>query len=102
MLPLPHLLIVFGAISGTVLLFGGGAWLWYRTSRLEERLRQGSAPRSELASDLEELRRELAGTREEIRQMGERLDFVERLLEGPDEPDAPGRLEGGGEADEPG
>lgn len=78
---LPQLLVLLAAIGGSALILGGGAFLWYRVQRLEDRGTGGGGNRRRLQAELEEVRDELAGTREETRRLAERLDFLERLLE---------------------
>lgn len=84
MLPLPHLLIIFAAVAGTTFVLGGAGWLWYRIEQLEKKVEGGSAARPELSGDPDELREELAETQEETRRLAERMDFVEKLIEGGD------------------
>lgn len=84
MLPLPHLLVLFAALAGTTFVLGGAGWLWYRVAQIEKRIEGGSAAGPEPALDVEELREELAETREETRRLAGRMDFVEKLIEGDD------------------
>lgn len=88
------LLIVLAAIVGSAWVFGAWGWLWYRVKQLEQH-RSGELHGRQLLSELDVLREEVASTQEEAQLLAERVDFLERLLEGRDEsdPDRP-RLTG--------
>jgi hypothetical protein len=75
-----ELLVLLAAVGGSSLVVGTVAWLWYRTKRLEDRiLRQGErAP--DLATEIRDLKRQLQASDEDVSQLRERLDFLERLL----------------------
>jgi hypothetical protein len=75
-----ELLVLLAAVGGSSVLVGTVAWLWYRTKRLEDRiLRQGErAP--DLVTEIRDLRRQLQASDEDVGQLRERLDFLEKLL----------------------
>lgn len=76
---LVELFVILAAVVGSGGMVAVLGWLWYRTRRLEE-------PGSRL-EELRALRDELEVTRETTRELAERLDFLERLLEAGDDPD---------------
>lgn len=96
---LPQLLILLAAIGGTALIIGAGVWLWSRTERLEGRGPGDPDGRRPLEDELEDVREELAATRDETRRLSERVDFLERLLEGRDDAGDGDRRPGGGGPD---
>lgn len=87
------LLIVLAAIVGSAWVFGAWGWLWYRVKQLEQG-RSGELQGRQLLSELDVLREEVASTQEEARLLAERVDFLERLLEGRDGSDDRPRLTG--------
>lgn len=88
---LPQLLVLLAAIGGTALLLGAAVWLWYRLSRLEEDRAVPPGDRRQLLAEIESLQDELAGTRRETRDLSERVDFLERLLEAGEGPNGADR-----------
>lgn len=96
---LPQLLILLAAVGGTALIIGAGVWLWTRTERLEGRGPGDATGRRQLEGELEDVREELAATRNETRRLVERVDFLERLLEGRDDAGDGDRRPGGGGAE---
>jgi predicted nucleic acid-binding Zn-ribbon protein len=77
---LVELLVLLAAVAGSSGIVGSGAWLWYRTKRLEERMEGRGSDAPHLAMELDDLRNELAASNEDVRYLRERLDFLERLL----------------------
>jgi hypothetical protein len=77
---LVELLVLLAAVGGSTWIVGTVAWLWYRTKRLEDRIlgQAGSAPH--LGSELHDLAIQLQASKEEVYQLRERVDFLERLL----------------------
>lgn len=71
------LLILFAAVLGSAAMAGVLTLLWHRSRRLDA----PDATRHELQA----LREELELTRSTTRELSERLDFMERLLEAGDE-----------------
>lgn len=73
------LLIMFAAVVGSSAMGGFFTWMYIRTRRLDA----GGRSSDELAQvleQLEELREGLDLTRQDVAELGERLDFTERLL----------------------
>jgi hypothetical protein len=68
-------LTVFAMVGGTLL-----AWPLVRALGERIRPRQGGASREELQTLREEVVQELQQVRREVAELGERLDFTERLL----------------------
>jgi hypothetical protein len=77
---LVELLGLLAAVGGSTWVVGTGAWLWYRTKRLEERMEGRGSDAPHLAKELDDLRIELAASNEDVHSLRERLDFLERLL----------------------
>lgn len=96
---LPQLLVLLAAVGGTALIVGAGVWLWSRTARLEGPGPGVSAERRQLEGGLEDVKEQLAATRDETRRLSERVDFLERLLEGRDDVGDGDRRPGGGGSD---
>ena len=88
---LPQLLVLLAAVGGTALLLGGATWLWYRLSRLEEDRTVPPGDRRELLAEIENLQEEMASTRRQTRDLSERVDFLERLLEAGEDPNGADR-----------
>lgn len=96
---LPQLLVLLAAIGGTALVLGAGVWLWSRTERLEGRGPPADAgERRQLEGELADVKEQLAATRDDTRRLSERVDFLERLLEGRDDAGDGDRRLGGGDA----
>lgn len=96
---LPQLLVLLAAVGGTALIIGAGVWLWSRTERLEGRGPGDPQERRQLEGELADVKEQLAATQDETRRMSERVDFLERLLEGRDDAGDGDRRPGGGEPD---
>jgi hypothetical protein len=77
---LVELLVLLAAVGGSSWIVGTGAWLWYRTKRLEERIEGRGSDAPHLAKELDDLKIELAASNEGLHYLRERLDFLERLL----------------------
>lgn len=82
-----EILVLLAAIAGTAGLLGAFGWLWLRVRELEGRVGartgapglapSGRAPSGEDAEGLEQ-----ADLPEAVARLNERVDFLERLLEG--------------------
>jgi len=77
MLTLPVLLLLLVAVGGSAGMAGILGWLFHRLSRLEA----SGQDLERLLSDNAALREQIEAMRSDIEQLGERVDFSERLLE---------------------
>lgn len=73
---LVQLLVLLAAVTGSSVMVGVGMSLFQRIRRLEA----GQRDMERLAEDMEALREQVAAAREEVGEIGERMDFTERLL----------------------
>lgn len=79
---LVELLVLLAAVGGSAWVCGTMVWLWHRTKQLEDRIlgQAGSAPH--LMAELHELRSQLQASNQDLDELRQRLDFLERLLGG--------------------
>lgn len=73
------LFIMFAAIVGSSAMGAFFTWMYFRTRQLEQ---GGSSADgfAQVLDQLDELRESLDLTRQDVQELGERLDFTERLL----------------------
>lgn len=73
---LVQLLVLLAAVTGSSVMVGIGMSMLQRIRRLETGMRD----MDRLAEELDALRDQVAGAREDVAEIGERMDFTERLL----------------------
>lgn len=81
-LTLVELIVLVVAVAGSATMTGAAVWFWTRVKRLEEGRGAGLPTGPELRLQVEALRDDLEASRERTRSLTERVDFLERLLEG--------------------
>lgn len=77
---LAETLILLAAIGGTGWLVAMFGWLWHRLRRLEDALGPTGTGHDRLQEDVGLLRADLLDGLDRMNSVGERLDFMERLL----------------------
>lgn len=73
---LVQLLVLLAAVTGSSVMVGVGVSLFQRIRRLEA----GARDVDRLVDEVDALREQLTAAREEVAEIGERVDFTERLL----------------------
>lgn len=75
-----EVLILLAAILGSGSVVGFGGWFLFRIKRLEVRARADDAEIERLVEQVAAIGEQLAGVRDAVGELQERLDFAERLL----------------------
>lgn len=83
MLSLPFLALIALAVGGSALMTAAFMWLALRRPRGVES--GGSEERREMAARQQEVERQVEVMQKELDRLSERVDFTEKLLEGPRE-----------------
>ncbi len=75
-----EVLILLAAVGGSGAMVGFLGWLLYRVKRLESGINADNADVERVLEQVDALREQLMTVHDEMGQLGERVDFAERLL----------------------